>query len=299
MNQCAEPLVDLGIAAGRDLEAPAGRAADPIQFSRTPTTARPRAPRAQPRRANGWQRSLPARRLLADVAVLGLIALLAFALWPARLGGATTYVIVKGTSMEPKFHTGDLAVVRTQDRYNVGDIVAYRIPKGTAGAGQMVIHRIIGHRHGGYLLQGDNRTTPDTWNPTNREIVGRYRMLIPLPGAGAWMLMPWVFCASIGISVMWILWPRKVVEDAAARTGGSDQDPDDSDSLAGPLSDPSSGPVTPVVVGQRRLRRLEREAAEAARRAERRARRRAHRRTTTVLGSLAVVIVAVAVTVFG
>ncbi len=290
-----EAPFDLGIEHETDLEvASTGSGPTPIRFSRVAATA-PDDDLAEPQRASIWQRSFPARRLLADVVVLGLIAVIAFALWPTRLGGATTYVIVKGTSMEPKFHTGDLAVVRQQDHYNVGDIVAYRIPKGTAGAGQMVIHRIIGRHHGGYLLQGDNRTTADTWNPTDDEVVGRFRMLIPIPGAGAWMMMPWVFSASIGISVVWILWPRKVV-DVRGEHRDSDAEPDHRDPES--LADPLAGPVTPVIVGQRRLRRLEREAAEAARRAERRARRSARRGVTLGIGSLAVVIVAVAVTVF-
>ena len=69
-------------------------------------------------------------------------------------GGGMASGSIKGAWMEPKFPTGDPAVVRFQDHYTVGDIVAYRIPKGGAGAGKMVIHRIIGHRHGGYLMQG-------------------------------------------------------------------------------------------------------------------------------------------------
>lgn len=282
--------LDLGVEHQVDLDASSAGPATSIQFSRTTTTTQPGRNPVDPPNASVWERSLPARRLLADVIVLALIAVLALALWPARLGGATSYVIIKGTSMEPKFHTGDLAVVRTQDHYKVGDIVAYRIPKGSAGAGKMVIHRIIGHRHGGYLMQGDNRTTPDTWNPTDHEVVGRYRMLVPIPGIGFWMLMPWVFCASIGLSVMWILWPRKIVDEPATHTGQSDPD----GAGLGSPTDPLFGQVSTVTVGQRRLRRLEREAAQANRGAQSKGRRRTLRRTTTGLGSLALVIVALA-----
>ena len=273
MSQCTEPSVDLGIEHQVDLDASNVGPATPIRFSGSPTTTQPDQNPVDLPRASMWQRTLPTRRLLADVGVLALIAVLAFALWPARLGGTTSFVIIKGTSMEPKFHTGDLAVVRTQDHYSVGDIVAYRIPKGGAGAGKMVIHRIIGHRHGGYLMQGDNRTTPDTWNPTDHEVVGRYRMLIPLPGIRFWTLMPWVFCVSIGIAVTWMLWPRRFVEDPDELPGHSDADPAGSGAPAGI----SVGSVTPVLVGQRRLRRIEREAADAARRADRKLKRRARR----------------------
>ncbi len=39
---------------------------------------------------------------------------------PAKLGGAAGYVLVNGISMEPRFHTGDLVIVRQADRYQVG-----------------------------------------------------------------------------------------------------------------------------------------------------------------------------------
>ena len=45
---------------------------------------------------------------------------------PPALGGSTTYVFTDGVSMEPRFHTGDLVLVRSQSSYHVGEIVAYR-----------------------------------------------------------------------------------------------------------------------------------------------------------------------------
>ena len=288
MPHDTEASLDLGVEHQVDLDASSAGPATSIQFSSATTTTQPGPTPVDPPRAGLWQRSFRARQLLADVIVLALIAVLAFAFWPARLGGATSYVIIKGTSMEPKFHTGDLAVVRAQDHYNVGDIVAYRIPRGGPGGGKMVIHRIIGHRHGGYLMQGDNRTTPDTWNPTNHDIVGRYRMLVPIPGIGFWMLMPWVFCASIGLSVMWILWPRKLEPESDCH----DSDLDDEIRK----DEPIPAPPVPVIVGQRRLRRLARDAERANERATRRSRPRAHRRGVTCgLGSLTLVVLALAI----
>ena len=214
------------------------------------------------------QRTFRLRRAAADILVILLIAVAAFAIWPVRLGGATSYIIIKGTSMEPKFHTGDLAVLRAQDSYRTGDIVAYRIPHGNAGGGHLVIHRIIGRSHGGFLMQGDNRTTPDSWYPKASDILGKFRLLVPLPGIQFWALMPWVCCAAIGLAVMWILWPRR----------------QDSDSIELPESgDPNTptGATTtmvatePVPIGARRLRRLERD--EAARQQRSRPRRTSRR----------------------
>lgn len=110
------------------------------------------------------------------VATIGLLAML----WPQSLGGQVAYVRVDGHSMDPTFHLGDLAVVRRQSSYRIGDPVAYRIPKGEFGAGAMVIHRLIGgNGTTGYVTQGDNKTVPDEWHPTIRDIVGRVRYDVP------------------------------------------------------------------------------------------------------------------------
>ena len=216
------------------------------------------------------QRTFRLRRAAADILVMVLIAVAAFAIWPVRLGGATSYIIVKGTSMEPKFHTGDLAVLRAQDSYRKGDIVAYRIPARGPGAGHLVIHRIIGHSHGGFLMQGDNRTTPDSWYPKASDILGKFRLLVPLPGIQFWALMPWVCCAAIGLAVMWILWPRR--PDPIT-------DLEDTDRPARPVGAESIGVGVSVAVpvGARRLRRLERDAA--ARQPRSRPRRTSRRAT--------------------
>ena len=57
-----------------------------------------------------------------------LVALLLAAAWlflPSALGGGTTYVSTHGISMQPRFSTGDLAVLRPADSYDVGDVIAY------------------------------------------------------------------------------------------------------------------------------------------------------------------------------
>ena len=303
-----EHAVDLAIEHLADFAAAQPPPATAVQLSlarsRTDTVAEPFVePIIEPIEAievpleSAWQRTLGVRRLVLDLAVVALIALLGYTFWPAPLGGSTSYVIVKGTSMEPKFHTGDLAFVREQDRYKVGDIVAYRIPKGSPAAGNMVIHRIVGFHHGGYLMKGDNRDTPDGWNPTAHDVVGRYRMLLPLPGMQFWVWIPWIFAGLIGIGVMWILWPRTILIPFENDGDGIDTNGEGTDEHRDGADDNGTAPDigTPVIVGQRRLRRLELEAQKAKARARRRRPWRSSRRAATGLSALALVVAALAI----
>jgi signal peptidase len=112
--------------------------------------------------------------------LLVVLAGWALVLRPQALGGPAGYVLVSGTSMEPKYHTGDMVLVIRQGAYRVGDVIAYRVPKGDVAAGAQVIHRIIGGdgTHG-FVVQGDNRSAPDVWRPKNGDIVGAKKLRIP------------------------------------------------------------------------------------------------------------------------
>jgi signal peptidase len=99
---------------------------------------------------------------------------------PQSLGGQAGYVLVSGKSMLPRYHTGDLVLVERQSSYHVGQLIAYRVPKGDPMAGAQVIHRIIGGdaKHG-FIVKGDNRTAPDIWHPKPGDIVGAKELRIP------------------------------------------------------------------------------------------------------------------------
>jgi signal peptidase I len=116
------------------------------------------------------------KRLPTVLGVTLLALWLAF-LRPPFLGGSTSYVIVAGTSMEPAFHTGDLAVVREQTTYRRGDVVAF------LAGGALVIHRIVGgNGDEGFRVRGDNRDEADLWRPTAEQIVGRAWFHVPNAG---------------------------------------------------------------------------------------------------------------------
>lgn len=109
-----------------------------------------------------------------------LLALLAagFFLWPAQLGGATAYVSTHGTSMEPGFRTGDLAVLRPVEDYNAGDVAAYRSDMFDT----VVMHRIVAVQDGRYTLRGDNNSWLDPEHPTRSEFIGKLALRVPQGG---------------------------------------------------------------------------------------------------------------------
>ncbi len=124
---------------------------------------------------------------IAKLAALGgiVVACLWFGL-PQRLGGRADWVMVSGTSMLPRFHTGDLVLVEHRSSYHVGEVVAYRVPEHDIGAGHVVIHRIIGgNGTTGWTIEGDNRTAPDLWYPTNHDVIGAKELRIP----DAWFVL--------------------------------------------------------------------------------------------------------------
>jgi signal peptidase len=119
-------------------------------------------------------------------AQLGVVAVLLWFGLPQSLGGRAEWVLVSGTSMLPRLHTGDLVLVERRSSYHVGEVVAYRIRKGEIGAGHVVIHRIIGgNGRTGWTMKGDNRTAPDLWHPTDGEVLGAKALRIP----DAWFVL--------------------------------------------------------------------------------------------------------------
>jgi signal peptidase I len=120
------------------------------------------------------------------IMVVSLAAIwIAFA--PAKIGGQASYVMVNGNSMEPGFHLGDLAIVKTASTYSVGEIVTYHDAQMNAS----IIHRIIGVEQGHYVLKGDNNSWIDAYRPTQEEIIGKL----------------WIYAPQLGLAMKWLRLP--------------------------------------------------------------------------------------------
>jgi hypothetical protein len=101
--------------------------------------------------------------------------------------------------MEPRFHTGDLALVRAASRYDVGDVVAYR----SATLRQVVLHRVIGRRGDRYVVKGDHNGFVDPERPRRDQVIGRLWVRVPHGGAALGLLqrppVAALLCGAVGL----------------------------------------------------------------------------------------------------
>jgi signal peptidase I len=101
--------------------------------------------------------------------------------------GFVSIVTTHGTSMLPRFHTGDLAVVWAVGGYHPGQVVAYRSPM----LHTLVLHRVVAYHGGLYSFKGDNNSFVDPLRLPSSAIRGS--LLLHLPHLGLvynWLRSP-------------------------------------------------------------------------------------------------------------
>jgi signal peptidase I len=113
---------------------------------------------------------------------------------PTQIGGSASYVVTGGISMEPRFHTGDLAIVRPTAEYRVGDIVAYH----STLLHVVVLHRIIRLAGGHYTFKGDNNNFVDPVQPVRSQLVGKLWLHLPRGG----VFLHWLHTPAIAALVV-------------------------------------------------------------------------------------------------
>ncbi len=171
------------------------------------------------------------RRALNWVLTLISIGLVILA-WPLAFGGIFSWTIVSGASMEPLYHTGDLALtLKSFDGYEVGQIIVYTVKVGNQEG--MVIHRIIKKQpDGSYLTKGDNKELPDQHVAKPELIRGKVVFLIPQGWRAISILRsPLAWALPFGLLVIYIFWPRQDEDDEDEDEGidfeiDQEQDPD-------------------------------------------------------------------------
>ena len=119
-----------------------------------------------------------APRAASISAAVALVLAAVWAFWPLSLGGATTYVGTHGTSMQPRFHTGDLAILRSAPSYSVGDVIAYQ----SVSLNTVVMHRVVDMDGDRFVMQGDNNDWLDEDHPSQDQILGKLFLRVPHGG---------------------------------------------------------------------------------------------------------------------
>lgn len=134
------------------------------------------------------------RRIVLTLAGMALLAVGWLQLAPPQLGGSTSYLVTSGVSMLPRYHAGDLVVLRSASSYRVGQVAGYR----NGELHEVVMHRIVAIHGNHYVLKGDNNTWYDSYQPTKSQIVGaewqhfaaggRYVLVLRNPVVAAFLL---------------------------------------------------------------------------------------------------------------
>ncbi len=119
------------------------------------------------------------RSRLITVACIVLVVLAWVYMAPTQIGGSTRYVITSGISMEPRFHRGDLALVRPAAQYRVGDVAAYYSPLLRV----VVLHRIVARDGARYVFKGDNNNFKDPVQPVQSQLLGKLWLHVRQGGA--------------------------------------------------------------------------------------------------------------------
>ncbi len=130
----------------------------------------------------------PLTSAFATISAVLLLGAAWFVFAPPQLGGSTRFVVTSGTSMVPKIHKGDLALVRRSGGTpSVGDVILYNSHTLHRG----VLHRIVALDGNRFVMQGDNNDFRDGEHPTVGQVEGKLWIVIPGVGTGiAWLHQP-------------------------------------------------------------------------------------------------------------
>lgn len=90
-----------------------------------------------------------------------------------QIFGYSQYIVTSG-SMEPEFSAGDMILVKSEDSYQLGDIVAFSDSNGAT-----VTHRIIGSVEEQFITKGDANNIEDSELLAPERIIGKLQVVLP------------------------------------------------------------------------------------------------------------------------
>lgn len=143
------------------------------------------------------------------VLACGLWQMVARALFHQELPSVLGYsaLSVASGSMEPALSVGDLAVIHQEEKYQVGDVIAFW------DEGVLTTHRAVSEGSDGFVTKGDFNNAQDARPVAAEQIAGRMVLAIPLAGSAILFLRtPQGLLLLLALGLLLIVLP-----DAAAR----------------------------------------------------------------------------------
>lgn len=164
-------------------------------------------------------RSSQRRYWWLNLLLFGLALVAWFALAPTKIGGRNTYLIIRGNSMEPVYHSGDFVIVRRSETFKVGQEAAYRHP--SIG---IVYHTIIGFNGDRAILQGYNNAWVDEFQPEVSDLLGTYWHHVPNIGRFFQLnQFPRIITVVVALILLLILWPRDEIRPKSSPKMNTDK----------------------------------------------------------------------------
>ena len=123
------------------------------------------------------------------------------------VSGQFSLYIVIGDSMDPVFVDNDLlmTVNENNQKFIIGDIIAFRPQHGEEWQGPTIAHRIVAIDEAGHITtKGDNVGFADPYDIYPADVIGR--VVLVLPGAGAVMRVATSFYGYLALVLVPSLW---------------------------------------------------------------------------------------------
>ena len=114
--------------------------------------------------------------------------------WPVQLSGNTSYIMLLGDSMYPTIESGTFVIVKPEQEYFLGDIIAF-----VNEDNRNVVHRIVEQTDEGFITKGDNNRKIDPKVVPLENVVGRSIFVVPYVGFTSLFLQ-----TPLGISIFGI-----------------------------------------------------------------------------------------------
>lgn len=119
------------------------------------------------------------KRVLYYLIIIGLIVIVGFLFFSIIPNSPVKSFVVLSGSMEPAIKTGSVAITKSTDNYQVGEIITFGENTKTKAP---TTHRIIEEKNGKFITKGDANNSEDGQAVSGDEVIGRVVFSVPYVG---------------------------------------------------------------------------------------------------------------------